>query len=131
MKKYKISELAKLAGVTSVALRYYEKIGLLKPISYSESGYRLYGNNEIERIKFINNAKILGLKLEEIKQLLEFIDNEASSNKIKSLITKKTKEIELKLAQLKQLQQQLLEVANACDGKVEISKCPILLQLKA
>jgi MerR family transcriptional regulator, copper efflux regulator len=70
MATYRISQLADRVGLRPTALRFYEQAGLL-PAQRSESGYRLYGEDAMERLGFINAGKQLGLPLEEIRDLLQ------------------------------------------------------------
>ncbi len=65
-----IAELAAVTGFSTPTLRYYEQVGLLEPAERSPSGYRLYGERELERVRFIGRAKRLGLSLEEIRSLV-------------------------------------------------------------
>jgi DNA-binding transcriptional MerR regulator len=67
---YRISEFAKLAGVTVRALHHYDRIGLLKPRRGS-SGFRLYSMDDLERLVQIAALKFLGIPLQEIKLLLK------------------------------------------------------------
>ncbi|MDQ3794770.1 MAG: MerR family transcriptional regulator, partial [Actinomycetota bacterium] len=60
----KIGELARLTGLPVKRIHYYERRGLLKPSARSETGYRLYGAEEVARLEFIKRAKLLGLTLE-------------------------------------------------------------------
>jgi MerR family copper efflux transcriptional regulator len=68
--KMRIAELAAVTGFSTPTLRYYEQLGLLEPAERSESGYRMYGEREVERVRFIGRAKRLGLSLEEIRSLV-------------------------------------------------------------
>ncbi len=65
-----VSKLANEAGTSSDTLRYYERIGLLPAPERSPAGYRLYGTDMVERVRFIKRAQRFGLKLEEIGELL-------------------------------------------------------------
>ncbi len=65
----RISQLAERCGVPATTLRFYESAGLL-PADRNASGYRLYGEEAVERLAFIGAAKHLGLPLEEIGELL-------------------------------------------------------------
>ncbi|MFI6416490.1 MerR family transcriptional regulator [Streptomyces sp. NPDC050842] len=65
----RISQLAERSGVPATTLRFYEGAGLL-PADRTPSGYRLYGEDAVERLAFIGAAKHLGLPLEEIGELL-------------------------------------------------------------
>ena len=66
----RVQEFAKLAGITSKALRHYERVGLLKP-ARSNSGYRLYSERHLDRLEQIFALKFLGLPLREIRTALE------------------------------------------------------------
>ena len=70
MAEVMISELSKVTGFPSSALRYYERIGLLSPVGRSAGGYRLYDERAVERLTFISRAKRLGLNLDEIIELV-------------------------------------------------------------
>lgn len=65
----RISELAERTGVPASTLRFYETAGLL-PADRTDAGYRVYGEDAVERLAFIRAAKNLGLPLEEIAELL-------------------------------------------------------------
>lgn len=69
--EYTIQQLAKLSGVTTRTLRYYDEIALLKPLRLTNSGYRMYGEWEVELLQQILLYRELGLKLEEIKLILD------------------------------------------------------------
>lgn len=67
MSTYRISQLAERSGVPATTLRFYEDAGLL-PAGRTSSGYRVYGEDAVERLGFISSAKLLGLALEVREQ---------------------------------------------------------------
>ena len=69
--KYTVQRLANMAGVSPRTLRYYDEIGLLKPARVNESGYRIYGRKEVDRLQQILFYKELGIGLEEIKTIMD------------------------------------------------------------
>jgi len=69
-----VSKLATAAEVPPDTIRYYERMGLLPPMGRSASGYRLYGEQAVERLRFIRGAQRVGLRLREIRELLEIRD---------------------------------------------------------
>ena len=97
--KYTIGDLAKEAGISTKAIRIYEKKGLIKPKAYSESRYRLYDNNAIFVLQKIMTLKFVGFSLAEIGALLE---QDKENDILKSL----------------SFQRQLLEVKRAKIEKV-------------
>ncbi|HVA25540.1 MAG TPA: MerR family transcriptional regulator [Chloroflexota bacterium] len=70
-----IGEAASRAALTQRTLRYYEELGLLKPASRMEGGFRLYSPEDMERIEYIKNLRdVLGFSLAEIKDMVAFED---------------------------------------------------------
>jgi len=131
---YLIGELAKLAGISVDTLRFYEKNGLIVPKGRSESGYRIYDQNSVEQVKFILNAKQLGLSLDEIKELLE-IRLEATQHscaEVKAITSAKLTMIDEKIAELTKIRNALKKLNDACCGHSEdnASHCSILEALK-
>jgi MerR family transcriptional regulator, thiopeptide resistance regulator len=68
---YYTSEFAEMAAVSVRTLRFYDKVGLLSPTSYTEAGYRLYTDSDFLRLQQILALKFLGFSLEEIKRCLQ------------------------------------------------------------
>ena len=69
--EYTIQKLARLAGVSTRTLRYYDQIGLLCPRRLADSGYRIYGGEEVDALQQILFYRELGLELSEIRTLLQ------------------------------------------------------------
>jgi DNA-binding transcriptional MerR regulator len=90
--EYSVNRLSKLSGVSARTLRYYDEIGLLKPARIAESGYRLYGQAEVDLLQQILLYRELGFPLEEIKTLLaapDFDRAEAFTRHLTELHTKR------------------------------------------
>lgn len=68
--EYTVKSLAKLAGISSRTLRYYDEINLLKPCRVNSSGYRIYGEEEVDTLQQIMFYKEMGLPLEKIKEII-------------------------------------------------------------
>ena len=68
--EYTVQKLAKLAGISTRTLRYYDEIGILKPARINSSGYRIYGQAEVDRLQQILFYRELGVKLEKIKDIV-------------------------------------------------------------
>ena len=87
-----VNDVSKLTGVTIRTLQYYDKIGLLKPAEYTESGYRLYDDTALERLQQILLFRELEFPLKEIKEIMESSDfdrDKALKLQIKLLTLKK------------------------------------------
>lgn len=91
-----VNEVSKLTGVSIRALQYYDKIGLLKPAKYTSSGYRLYGEDELERLQQILLFRALEFSLKEIKCIINSadFDKEKALNQQIELLTLKKEHIE-------------------------------------
>lgn len=68
--EYTVQKLSKLAGVSTRTLRYYDEVAILKPARVNSSGYRIYGEAEVNKLQQILFYKELGLSLEEIKEIV-------------------------------------------------------------
>ncbi|WNB93858.1 MerR family transcriptional regulator [Bacillus sp. NEB1478] len=68
--EYTIQKLSQLAGISSRTLRYYDEIGILKPARINSSGYRIYGEAEVNRLQQILFYKELGMELEKIRDIV-------------------------------------------------------------
>jgi DNA-binding transcriptional MerR regulator len=122
--RLKIGELARLTGLPVKRIHYYERRGLLEPSARSESGYRLYGAEEAACLEFIKRAKLLGLTLEEIRELVSLAArcNEGEIvPRLEEVLEAKLEETERKMAELAAFRQNLLyyqERAAALSGGV-------------
>ena len=93
--EYTVQKLARLAGISSRTLRYYDEIGILKPARISSSGYRIYAQAEVDRLQQILFFRELGLSLERIKDII----NTPSFDELRALKEHREKLLE-KRAQL-------------------------------
>lgn len=116
----KIGELAKLTGFTTKAIRYYEVLGLLPKPQRSESGYRLYSDEDIERLEFIKKAKHLGFSLEDIGDILSLhASNQTPCIHVLALLEQKVKYID-----------SLIEALHEFRGELEHLRRESVKQLK-
>ena len=98
--EYSINKLAKLAGVSTRTLRYYDEIGLLSPERISSNGYRVYGQKEIDLLQQILFYRELGVSLDEIKNIVwsKDYDGIAALQGHLSALKAKKEQIELLIA---------------------------------
>ncbi len=68
--EYTVKKLGNLAGVSTRTLRYYDEIGILKPARINSSGYRIYGQEEVDRLQQILFYRELGVSLDNIKDIV-------------------------------------------------------------
>ncbi len=104
MAQLTVSKLADEVGTSADTLRYYEKIGLLPEPDRSASGYRLYGDEAVEQVRFIKRAQRFGLRLEEIGELLAIRQRGlCPCGRTRRLLEAKVAELDQELAALARL----------------------------
>ncbi len=125
-----IGHVAKASGTPIETIRFYEREGLLPEAPRTMSGYRLYDESTVKRLRFIARAKALGFTLAEIRDLLALQDNPASNKtgraEVKAITERKLDDIEHKIADLQRMQKVLSHLAHECSGKGGVAHCPII-----
>jgi DNA-binding transcriptional MerR regulator len=111
-----IGEFAKLRNITTETLRYYDRIGLLKPVKIdSKTGYRYYSILQYEKIGTIKELRQLGMSIDEIKNYF----NNRNLEQSYSILKDKSDELGNKIKELQQLEKNISEKLKHLD---EISK---------
>lgn len=108
---FRIGKVARITGLPVRRIRYYERRGLLEPAARSEAGYRLYTAEEVARLEFVKRAKLLGLTLEEISELVSLAARCGHGEivpQLRAALDAKLSETERKLAELETFRQSLL-----------------------
>ena len=124
-----ISELAKNAGVNIETIRYYERLGLISEPPRTESGYRIFPPEVIQRIRFIKRSQDLGFSLSEINKLLTLTESEGFSCwEVRQFASQKLEEIELKIRDLQNIKSVLQDLSSKC-SEGSINGCPIIERL--
>ncbi|MBA5777641.1 Cu(I)-responsive transcriptional regulator [Stappia sp. F7233] len=120
-----IGDAGKVTGLPAKTIRYYEDIGLIRPLR-QENGYRDYGESELHRLAFLRRARSLGFSIEDCRKLLSLYDDRGrASADVKDLAESHIREIEAKIEELKGLRKVLKSLAEACHGDHR-PDCPIL-----
>lgn len=130
---YRIGELSKLANVTPDTIRYYEKQRMIDHEVRTEGGFRLYTDNDLQRLRFIRYARQLGFTLESIRELLSIrIDPEHHTcQESKSIVKARLDEVEARIQELQAMQRSLQRLNDACCGTAHSSVyCSILEALE-
>lgn len=127
-----IGKLAALAAVSTDTLRFYEREGLIAPISKSAAGYRLYDEDALIRLRFIKQARICGFTLTEIQQLLVLRNQtEACCGDVRQRAIEKKLQLETKIRTLSAMSKALDHlIADCVDEAHPINGCPILVALE-
>ena len=123
----KIGEVAERGGVNLQTIRYYEREKLLPEPPRLASGYRLYPDQTVRRIRFIKRAQEIGFTLTEIRQLLAIrVDAGRDMGKVRALAQAKITDIDEKLQTLQRMKEALGRITERCSGCGPTSECPIL-----
>jgi len=111
-----IGTLAQQAGLPIQTIRYYEQLGLLPKPQRSASGYRLYGDEAVDRLVFIRKAQNLGLRLQDIREILELADRgRCPCGHVQQLLRARLEELHRKIADWRMLERRLKEAtARGC-----------------
>jgi Hg(II)-responsive transcriptional regulator len=126
MRPITIGRLARAAGVGVETIRFYEREGLLSEPPRTESGYRQYRPDAVERLGFIRRAKALGFSLGEIRELLGLAEPTEDRARVKVLTEHKLAEIERRIDELRRMRRALSELDQQCSGHGRVEGCPII-----
>lgn len=123
----KVGEVAERGGVNLQTIRYYEREKLLPEPPRLASGYRVYPDQTVRRVRFIKRAQEIGFTLAEIRELLAVrIDSGRNSAEVRSLASAKITDIEEKIQTLHRMKDALVRITERCSGCGPTSECPIL-----
>jgi MerR family mercuric resistance operon transcriptional regulator len=121
----KIGQLAQRAAVNLQTIRSYEREGLLPEPPRLSSGYRLYTDCMVRRVRFIKRAQEIGFSLAEIRELLS-LRADGQRNEVRAIARAKIADIEDKMRTLKAMKTVLSRLTERCSGCGPASECPIL-----
>ena len=108
-----VAKLAGRAGLSPDAVRYYERAGLLPAPERSDAGYRLYDERLLDRLNFIKGAQRTGLRLREIRELLEIIDRGACPcGHTESILSERITDIDREIKQLRDVRKHLVALKD-------------------
>ncbi|MFF2847498.1 heavy metal-responsive transcriptional regulator [Streptomyces sp. NPDC058001] len=125
MTSYRISQLAERSGVPATTLRFYEDAGLLSA-DRTPAGYRVYGEDAVERLAFISSAKLLGLALDEIRELLDLREEGVCASvraRMLPLVADRITETDGRIAELGAFSSHLSDVHAELSGPAPAGAC--------
>ena len=121
-----IGQASKASGVSVKMIRYYESIGLIKSALRTESGYRVYSDNDIHTLRFISQARDLGFSVEQMEDLLAlWRDRSRASADVKAIATQHIEALQEKARALQAMSDTLRHLADHCHGD-DRPECPII-----
>ena len=126
----KIGEASAASGCHIETIRYYEKEGLLPEPSRSDGNYRLYGEEHIERLRFIRHCRTLDMALDEVRTLLRYRDTPTEDcGDVNALLDEHIHAVEVRVDELMQLKGHLVVLRQKCASTAPTSSCGILRAL--
>lgn len=129
----RIGDLAKRVGKSTRAVRLYEGLGLLGPTDRTEGGHRVYGEDALVRLGWIDKLQVLGMSLQEIRAFLDELEDHRSGpdamNRVRGMFRTKLSEVSQQIEALQTLAQELaegleyLEACHTCAPTNDLGAC--------
>ena len=129
-RRLRVGELADAVGASADTIRYYERAGLLPPPERTTSGYRAYDATAVERLRFIQGAQRLGLRLADIRDLLAVRDTgSCACGPAEDLLSHRLAEVDAQIAALTALRREMTAMLDGlgrddCPAPVPGTWCP-------
>ena len=130
MGELRTAQLANEGGVNVETIRYYERHGLLPRPPRTASGYRIFSENAVKRLRFIKHAQALGFSLKEIKELLDIqVKRNSSCADVRRKAQAKIADVDEKIRHLQAIRRSLVKITAACSGQGPIATCSVIQAL--
>lgn len=121
-----IGAAARASGLPTKTVRYYAEIGLVTPSGRHSNGYRDYGPQEVQQLRFVQRTRSFGFSIDACRELLTlYADRNRASADVKAIALDHLAEIERKMTELQSLHDELTHLADNCHGD-QRPDCPIL-----
>ncbi|MFN2504728.1 MAG: heavy metal-responsive transcriptional regulator [Acidimicrobiales bacterium] len=125
----RIGELADTLGINPRTIRFYEARGLLPEPERTASGYRSYGQEDVERLTFIKTAQRIGLSLDEIAEIIALRDRgQPPCGYVRELIHRQVVELDRQIKEMRRLRQSLVQLRDetVANGDLDASYCCLI-----
>lgn len=128
MKTMTIGHAARQAKVGVETIRFYERKGLIdQPLKPRDTGFRVYPDETVQRIRFIRQAQVIGFSLQEIAELLALkADPSADCADVRERAMLKLDEVNRKIVRLEAIGGALTDLIGACPGQGALRTCSIM-----
>jgi MerR family mercuric resistance operon transcriptional regulator len=128
---FPIGELARFARCSIDTIRYYERIGVMPKTERTGGGHRLYRGHHVQRLAFIRRSRMLGLNLDQVRQLVGGIDrNSYSCAEIRALFVQCATGIRNQINELQEIEKNLRTMVDVC-GDAELMNCKVVESMLA
>lgn len=126
MANMNIGQAARATGISAKMIRHYEEIGLIPKPGRTASGYRFYGDKDLQILIFIRQARNLGFSIDAIRDLLSlWLNKHRSSGKVKALAISYMETLDHRVQELVAIKKALQQLSERCHGD-DRPDCPIL-----
>jgi MerR family mercuric resistance operon transcriptional regulator len=127
---YTIGQLARAAGIPTSTVRYYERRGILRPVSRTAHNYRKYDTRSLSRLQFIRAAQDTGFSLDDIESLLALRDGDACGD-VRQIISDRLTAVREQIDQLQQIESVLNRAMDQCESCSPTAGCDTLDELRS
>lgn len=126
--RFSIGQLARQANCKVETVHYYEKTGLIPEPPRTEGGHRVYVLSHVKRLNFIRRSRELGFSIDQIRELLKFIDEpDHYCGEVKAMAMLQVEQVQRKIDDLQRLKMALFSMVGQCKGeRYSINDCPII-----
>jgi MerR family mercuric resistance operon transcriptional regulator len=122
----KRAEMARRTGCNLETIRYYEKIDMMPEPPRTASGYRVYDERHVSRLRFILRGRELGFSIEQLRGLFCLVDGGTQTcAEVKERTEQHLADVRAKIADLKRIERVLAATAAKCSGDL-VPECPVL-----
>ena len=122
-----VGKVARASGVGVETIRFYEKRGLIVQPERRPSGYRMYNEETIARVRFIKNAQALGFTLNEVAELIRLEqDSRAQCSDLQVRADAKVTLIDQQIAELQKMRAELTQLSSGCSSDQLLSECRLM-----
>lgn len=130
-KRFTIGDLARRTGCSIDTIRYYERIDLMPKVERTEGGHRLYDSVHIQRLAFIRRIRMLGLGLDQVRQILGGIErNVYSCEEVRTLLIRCAAEVRNRIDELQKIERNLRAMVEGC-GDAQLANCRVIESMLA
>lgn len=124
-----IGKLALASNTDAQTIRYYERQGLMEEPVRTESNYRVYTHDAVERLTFIKRAKGIGFSLNDIKVLLGMADGKVQRcDEVREFAETRLAKLRSQIEHLKSMETILADLVGQCAVSETLKNCPILFE---
>ncbi len=125
----KIGQAARQSGVSPKMIRYYESVGLMRPVARHDNAYRDYSDRDVHELRFIRHARTLGFSVADIAALLSlWRDTSRESHEVHQIAAGHLARLDRQIADLQAMADALRELVRCCHNDAR-PDCPILTGL--